>query len=64
MSLPFLVATTGLMMAALLDPSQPEVGAAAEEARAGFERLGAKAWLDRLDDVLEPAQRQSEVVAT
>ena len=60
--LPFLVAQTGLMMAALLDPSQPEVRAAAEEARAVFERLGARAWIDRLDEVLEPSPRVSEVV--
>jgi class 3 adenylate cyclase/predicted ATPase len=64
MDLPFPVARTGLMMAALLDHSQPEVRAAAEEARAVFERLGARAWIDRLDDVFEPAPSASEVALT
>ncbi len=53
MKLPFLIGTTGLLVAATLDPSLSQVAAAAAEARETFERLGAKVWLDRLDDALE-----------
>ncbi len=59
MDLPFPVAKTGLMMAALLDPSRPGVREAAAEAREIFERLGATAWLDRLDDALGVAARDT-----
>ncbi|MEX1336440.1 MAG: adenylate/guanylate cyclase domain-containing protein [Candidatus Limnocylindrales bacterium] len=64
MGLPFAVATTGLLMVSLLDWSAPGVPAAAEEARGIFERLGARAWLDRLDEALARARRPSEVAAT
>jgi len=50
LGLPFPVATTGLLMASLLDGAIPEVGAATDEARTIFEGLGARAWLDRLDE--------------
>jgi hypothetical protein len=46
------LALTGLVMATLLDPRLPEVRAAIDESRAIFERLGARAWLARLDEVL------------
>jgi hypothetical protein len=69
MELPFPRATTGLLVRALLDPSLPEVAAAEEEARSIFEQLRARAWLDRLDDVLaghtdeasSPPARSSQV---
>jgi hypothetical protein len=52
LELPFAVATTRLTMASLLDGSIPEVAAATVEARAIFERLGARAWVDRLDEAV------------
>ncbi len=42
-------ALTGLDMAILLDAADPEVLAAADGARAIFERLGARPFLERLD---------------
>ena len=42
-------ALTGIDMATLLDPSEPEVRAAAESAREILVRLGAKPYLQRLD---------------
>jgi tetratricopeptide (TPR) repeat protein len=42
-------ALTGLDMATLLDPSQPEVRTAAESSRQILARLGAKPFLGRLD---------------
>ena len=63
LELPFAVATTDLMMVSLLDGSAPEVAAAADEARAIFERLGARAWLDRLDEALTRGQRPSQAPA-
>jgi len=50
-------ALTGLVMAALLDTSDPRVRAAIDESRRLFERMGAGFWLARLDAALatEPA---------
>jgi class 3 adenylate cyclase/tetratricopeptide (TPR) repeat protein len=45
-------ALTGLDMAFVLDQSQPQVAAAAQNSRAIFERLGAKPFLARVDAVL------------
>ncbi len=42
-------ALTGLDMATLLNPAEPEVTAAIASSRAIFERLGAKPYLDKLD---------------
>jgi hypothetical protein len=42
-------ALTGLDMAILLEPSEAEVRAAAESARAILIRLGAKPFVERLD---------------
>jgi hypothetical protein len=39
-------------MASLLEGSSPLVAAATDEARVIFEGLGAKAWIDRLDQAL------------
>jgi tetratricopeptide (TPR) repeat protein len=46
-------AMTGLDMATLLDPAEPEVAAALTSTRAILERLKAQPYLDRLDTVLE-----------
>jgi tetratricopeptide (TPR) repeat protein len=46
-----------LDMATLLDPSDPEVGAAAEAAREIFVRLGAAPFIARLDAALSRATR-------
>ncbi len=45
-------ALTGLDMSTLLDPSEPEVCAAAESSRQIFVRLGAKPFLERLDKAM------------
>jgi tetratricopeptide (TPR) repeat protein len=45
-------ALTGLDMAILLDPSQPQVRAVADSTRQILERLGAKPYLARLDAAL------------
>jgi class 3 adenylate cyclase len=45
-------ALTGVDMAVLLDPSEPEVAAAAASSRAIFERLRAAPFLARLDEAL------------
>jgi hypothetical protein len=42
-------ALTGISMAMLLDPAEPEVAAAIDSTRAILERLGAKPYLERLD---------------
>jgi hypothetical protein len=42
-------ALTGIDMATLLEPSEPEVRSAAESAREILARLGAKPFLQRLD---------------
>ncbi|MEP7378045.1 MAG: hypothetical protein ABI725_00625, partial [Chloroflexota bacterium] len=42
-------ALTGVDMALLLDPSEPEVAAAIGASREILERLGAKPYLDRLE---------------
>ncbi|HEY8921490.1 MAG TPA: hypothetical protein VIN32_02555, partial [Candidatus Limnocylindria bacterium] len=47
--LPWDQALTGIDMATLLDPSNPEVRAAAQSARETLVRLGAKPFLARLD---------------
>jgi predicted ATPase/class 3 adenylate cyclase len=46
------VADYGLDFVTAVGPAEPEARVAAEEARATYERLGAKAWLARLDAVL------------
>jgi class 3 adenylate cyclase/tetratricopeptide (TPR) repeat protein len=46
---------TAIDMATLLDPSLPDVEAAAESARATLERLGARPYLDRLEAALSRA---------
>jgi len=46
-----------LDMTVLLDPSDPEVGAAAEAAREIFVRLGATPFIARLDAALSRATR-------
>jgi hypothetical protein len=45
-------AMTGIDMATLLDPSEPEVRAAAESSRQILARLGAKPFVDRLDSAM------------
>ncbi len=45
-------ALTGIDMALLLDPTEPEVRAAASTSREILERLGARSLLARLDDAL------------
>jgi hypothetical protein len=55
--LPYPLALTDLAMCAVLDPSDPDVAAAADEARGIFERLGARAWLDRLDEAVAHRDR-------
>jgi tetratricopeptide (TPR) repeat protein len=64
MDLPFPLATTGLMMAALLDGSIPQVAAATDEARAIFEQLRARAWLDRLEEAAAEGARGAAAVDT
>jgi len=58
---------TAIDMAAALGPSEPEVRAQIDRARATLERLGAKALLDRLDSVTQqdagPASETSAPVA-
>ncbi|HUS20610.1 MAG TPA: hypothetical protein VMZ66_01195, partial [Aeromicrobium sp.] len=51
-------ALTGIDMATLLDPSEPQVAAAIESTRDILERLGAKPFLERLDAA---AARRPEV---
>ena len=58
LELPFCVAQTGIVMCAVLEPSSPEVEAAEREARGILEALGARAWLDRLDDALRRAPQR------
>ena len=50
--LPVLEALTAIDMATLLDPTTPEVQAAAETAREIFGRLGARPFLERLESAL------------
>jgi len=49
-------AITGLAMATLLDPADPQVRAAAEVARLTFERVGAKPLPERLALAMGSAQ--------
>jgi hypothetical protein len=49
LGLPWRIALTAIVMATVLDPSEPEVRAAAEEARGILARLGARPFLERLD---------------
>jgi tetratricopeptide (TPR) repeat protein len=61
-------ALTAIDMATLLDPTEPEVRAAAEAARALLARLGAKPYLERLDVAMtaarpEPARRRGTLAA-
>ena len=48
-------ALTGVEMAMLLDPSEPDVAAEITSARAILERLGAKPYLERLDAAVAAA---------
>jgi class 3 adenylate cyclase/tetratricopeptide (TPR) repeat protein len=61
-------ALTGVDMAVVLDPSIPEVAAAAERSRAILERLKAKALLSRLDAAVSrprpPAREHSPAPVT
>jgi hypothetical protein len=50
--LPWDEAITGLLMATVLDPSEPEVRAAAARARELFVELGAVPFVERLDALL------------
>ena len=52
LGLPFDEALTAIDMATLLDPSDPEVRAAAESAREVLTRLGARPFLERLEAAL------------
>jgi len=45
-------AQLGTAMAGLLDPALPDVRAAVDDARATYERLGARPWLERTDAIL------------
>jgi len=57
-------ALTGLDMAVLLDPGEPDVRAAAEASRQIFEGLGATTMLARLDEALaRPAARRPTGIA-
>jgi class 3 adenylate cyclase/predicted ATPase len=58
--LDFDLACAALDFALLVGPSEPSVRAAADEARAIFERIGARPYLDRLDG----AMAQREIGAT
>lgn len=51
----FQVARVDLDMLMLLSPDLPEAGAVAEEARAVFERVGARPYLERLDATIGDA---------
>ena len=66
-------ALTGIDMATVLDPADPEVAAAIKSTREILERLGARPYLDRLDGLLSGqragkpvrrAGRRSEVAVT
>jgi class 3 adenylate cyclase/tetratricopeptide (TPR) repeat protein len=54
---------TGLDMATFLDPSEPEVRAAADAAREIFTRLGARPFLERLDAAIGRAAAKPEYAA-
>jgi CO/xanthine dehydrogenase Mo-binding subunit len=58
---PWREALTGITTATLLEPTDPEVRAAAEAAREILVRLEAKPFLDRLDEVLaHPSDRTGQ----
>ncbi|HEY8869717.1 MAG TPA: adenylate/guanylate cyclase domain-containing protein [Candidatus Limnocylindrales bacterium] len=57
-------AQTGLDMATFLDPSEPEVRAAADAAREIFARLGARPFLERLDAAVGRAAAKPNHIAT
>jgi class 3 adenylate cyclase/tetratricopeptide (TPR) repeat protein len=59
--LPIDEAFTAIEMATLLDPAEPEVRAAADVAREILTRLGAKPFLERLEEAI---QRQSPTPAS
>jgi hypothetical protein len=64
----FEAASAALDFAWAVGPEVPEARAAAEQARAVFERVGAKVYLDRLDGVLDtttdsPTGRTAPVAA-
>jgi len=51
----FELARVAIDMLLLVGPDEPEAATAADEARAIFERLGAKPYLDQLDIALAAA---------
>jgi len=55
LGLAFFVAISDMILCSTHDLALPQVQAGAAEARAIFERLGAKPWLERLDLLLAPA---------
>ena len=66
-------ALTGIDMASVLDPTEPEVAAAINSTREILERLGAKPYLERLDAAIarerddkppRPAVRRNEVAVS
>jgi class 3 adenylate cyclase/tetratricopeptide (TPR) repeat protein len=57
----FDLARTGLDMTLLLGPDHPDVPTVAAEARAIFERLGARPYLDRLDAALSASPTRAAV---
>jgi hypothetical protein len=52
LGLPWRIALTAIVMATVLGPQEPEVRAAADEAREILDRLGAKPFLERLDTLM------------
>jgi class 3 adenylate cyclase/tetratricopeptide (TPR) repeat protein len=60
-------ALTGIDMATLLDPTEPEIAAAIKATRAILERLGAQPYLERLDAAVagaaQPAPRAGRAAA-
>jgi class 3 adenylate cyclase/tetratricopeptide (TPR) repeat protein len=57
------LALTAITMATLLDPEEPEVRAAADEAREILTRLGAKPFLERLDATVATSPRHIPIAA-
>jgi len=60
----FQVARVALDMLILLGPDLPEAGAIADEARAVFERVGARAYLERLDAAIGDARTAGSAAPT
>jgi tetratricopeptide (TPR) repeat protein len=64
LGLPWDRALCAIDMATVLDPAEPEVLATASQARATFEQLGARPFLDRLDAALARPRDQAELPTT